>query len=106
MMESSIQHPAAERRLPRVLFWIAFDLAMVGLVLVVASFGLPLLAPPRPTDGIRDIAVFIVRTGVTTAVLIAALWVIVSKRYPPADRKWAYGAIAAIMAFWLAAGTL
>jgi hypothetical protein len=43
---------------------------------------------------------------VTGAVLGAALWIIVSKRYPPADRKWAYGAIAAIMAFWLAAGAL
>jgi MFS family permease len=51
-------------------------------------------------------AVFWVRVGITLAVLPAGLYVILSKRYPPADRKWAYGAIGLIMAFWLAAGSL
>jgi hypothetical protein len=61
---------------------------------------------PRPA-GISGVdAVFIMRTVVTLCVMACALWVIVSKRYPPSDRKWAYGAIGAILAFWLAAGAL
>lgn len=46
------------------------------------------------------------RTVVTLSVLAASLYVILSKKYPPADRKWAYGAVGGIMAFWLAAGQL
>lgn len=53
--------------------------------------------------------VFAMRIVVTLAIMTAALYVILARksgRYPPSDRKWAYAALAAIMAFWLAVGAL
>jgi len=38
---------------------------------------------------------------VSLVLLIAALWVILSKRYTPTDRHWAYGSVGTIVGFWL-----
>jgi uncharacterized BrkB/YihY/UPF0761 family membrane protein len=91
--------------MPRILFWGSFVL-LVMTVALAPQMASALPEPPDDTGALQFDAVFIMRTVVTLAVLFSALWVIISKRYPPADRKWAYGAIGAIMAFWLAAGAL
>lgn len=38
---------------------------------------------------------------VSLVLLIAALWVILARRYTPTDRHWAYGAVGTIVGFWL-----
>lgn len=38
---------------------------------------------------------------VSCVVLFAALFVILSKNYPPTTEHWAYAAIGTIMGFWL-----
>ena len=38
---------------------------------------------------------------VTIAILAAALFIILAKRYTPTDKHWAYGTIGFIMGFWL-----
>jgi hypothetical protein len=38
---------------------------------------------------------------VSIIVLIAGLWVILSKRYVATDRHWAYGAVGTIIGYWL-----
>jgi hypothetical protein len=42
--------------------------------------------------------------GVTIPVLCCSLFVIMSRRYRDADRKWAYGAIGTLLGFWLSGG--
>ena len=42
-----------------------------------------------------------VRVGISLVLLLAALWVILSKRYVPTDRHWAYGTIGTIVGYWL-----
>ncbi|HSU07067.1 MAG TPA: hypothetical protein VLI93_15995 [Acetobacteraceae bacterium] len=51
------------------------------------------VAPSSPADWMR--------IGVSLVLLIAALWVILSKRYVPTDRHWAYGIIGSIVGYWL-----
>jgi uncharacterized membrane protein SirB2 len=38
---------------------------------------------------------------VSIVLLISALFVILSKKYAPADRHWAYGSIGTIVGYWL-----
>jgi hypothetical protein len=38
---------------------------------------------------------------ITTAILAAALWVILSKNYDAGTEKWAYSAVGAVLGFWL-----
>jgi hypothetical protein len=38
---------------------------------------------------------------ISVVVLVAALYVILSKRYTPTDKHWAYGTVGLIVGFWL-----
>ena len=38
---------------------------------------------------------------VSLVLLVAALWVILSRRYTPNDRHWGYGTIGTVIGFWL-----
>ena len=38
---------------------------------------------------------------VSIVVLIAALFVILSRKYADTDKKWAYGAVGTIVGYWL-----
>jgi uncharacterized BrkB/YihY/UPF0761 family membrane protein len=89
------------RLLPRLLFWGSVFLLFIVIFHAKVLRSLAYYQPPPPASVEID-GVFIMRTIVTLAVMFAALWVIVSKRYPPADRWWAFGAIGAILAFWFA----
>jgi hypothetical protein len=99
-----------ERAFPKVLLGVAIGV-LIESVLILAFYALvgggPLISGPiTAKDEAGVLGIGLMRAVVPLSVLACALWVIVSKRYPPSDRKWAYGAIAAIMAFWLAAGSL
>jgi hypothetical protein len=41
---------------------------------------------------------------ISLILFVGALWVIVSRRYTPTDRHWAYGAVGTIVGFWLHLG--
>jgi hypothetical protein len=43
----------------------------------------------------------IVQGGISGVLLFAAVWRILSKRYTPTDRHWAYGTIGTLVGFWL-----
>jgi hypothetical protein len=43
------------------------------------------------------------QAAVTVVVLCAALFVIVSKRYRPPEKNWAFGAVGTVIGFWLRA---
>jgi hypothetical protein len=40
---------------------------------------------------------------ITAVLLVAALFVILTKRYPAQDKHWAYGALGTVVGFWLKA---
>lgn len=40
---------------------------------------------------------------ISAILLVAALFVILTKKYPPQDKHWAYGALGTIVGFWLKA---
>jgi hypothetical protein len=42
-----------------------------------------------------------VRIGVTSFLLLAALFVILSNRYPADEQKWAFGVVGTILGYWL-----
>ena len=56
------------------------------------------LSPSMTPSEVVDLIMPIV---VTLAVLGCALYVIISKAYPEANQKWAFGAIGTILGFWL-----
>ena len=56
---------------------------------------LPRLEPAGPNYE------FIVRAIVSGVLSAAALFVILTKRYEPSDKNWAYGTLGTIAGFWL-----
>ena len=38
---------------------------------------------------------------ISAVLLVAALFVILTKRYPAQDKHWAYGALGTVVGFWL-----
>jgi len=54
-------------------------------------------SPIREEFGAREWA----RVVITLIILVASLFVILTKRYSPADRHWAYGALGTVIGFWL-----
>jgi len=50
----------------------------------------------------RDIRQYVGRTIVTLVILFSALFIILSRKFSEGDNKWAYGAIGAILGYWLA----
>ena len=43
----------------------------------------------------------IMQVGLSMIFLIAALFVILTKRYAPQDKHWAYGTIGTVVGYWL-----
>ena len=89
-----------KRRLPVFLF-----IFTVVVLLVLRSAPELLLLPlpgfhgtgedlPLPVRDVMQIVLSII-------VLLAALFVILSKRYPEATAKWAYGSLGTILGYWL-----
>jgi hypothetical protein len=52
---------------------------------------------PEPLIMIRNL----MQIAVSIIVLIAALFVVLGRRYMPQEKHWAYGAVGTILGFWL-----
>jgi hypothetical protein len=83
------------------------------IVSVVILFGLnawrttlpvaptPGLSPQRPEIGQSFNYPLAAQLVISAVLLLAALFVVLTKRYPPQDKHWAYGALGTIVGFWL-----
>ena len=56
--------------------------------------------PAFPGSG-DDFLNFIAQLVLSTVLLVAALYVILTRKYKPEDKNWAYGALGTIAGFWL-----
>ena len=74
---------------------VAFALTLIILTAVLASS----LEPLGVQVGVRDN----VDIGITVVLLLAALYVILSKEYEPADKHWAFGVVGTITGYWFRA---
>jgi hypothetical protein len=64
----------------------------------------PELAPSPGPSYVDTLSVPLTAQLVISAVLLtAALFVILTKKYPAADKHWAYGALGTVVGFWLKA---
>lgn len=61
--------------------------------------------PPAPAPEVpAGMSYPLVAQLVISAILLAAaLFVILTKKYPPQDKHWAYGALGTVVGFWLKA---
>jgi hypothetical protein len=75
---------------------------VIALAALASFVGWDWISGPPSGDGSlgRDLARFFL-SGV---VLLAALLVILSKRYVPTDRHWGYGTLGILVGFWLGGG--
>jgi len=80
-----------------LLLFLTLALALTLLALRGRAFARPLPAAPFP----RPLAEFAMRAGLTVAVLAAGLYIILSRQFSAESEKWAYGAIGALLGFWL-----
>ena len=79
--------------------------AWVGLALHLETLGLRGgfefdVAPAHLTAAELGLDI-LMRIIVSLVLLLAALWVVLSQRYQPTDRHWAYGIIGTVVGFWL-----
>ena len=56
------------------------------------------------TKPYRDMVEYFVRPAISLIVLIAGLFVILSKRYEADQEKWAFGSLGTVLGFWLKTG--
>jgi hypothetical protein len=79
-----------------------FALVIAGLFVFV-DYARSVSLPPPTVSPARFVYLVMIgtRTGMSFVLLVAALWVILSKRYGPTDRHWAYGIIGMIVGYWL-----
>lgn len=61
--------------------------------------------PPPPTPEVPAAMNYplIAQLVISAILLAAALFVILTKKYPPQDKHWAYGALGTVVGFWLKA---
>jgi hypothetical protein len=52
-------------------------------------------------DPWRERIYLLIRAGISIAVLVSGLYVILSDEYPDSTAKWAYGAIGVVIGYWL-----
>jgi len=62
-------------------------------------FGVP--APPAPEINVPDTTKVLMEVAVSLAFGVASLFVILSKRYCPSDKHFAYATAGIILGFWL-----
>jgi hypothetical protein len=59
--------------------------------------------PPGPEPAVSLSYALGTQLVISAVLLIAALFVILTKRYPAQDKHWAYGALGTVVGFWLKA---
>lgn len=55
----------------------------------------------RMSFGVSDAKPWSMQGIVTLLILVAALYIILSQKFPPDAEKWAFGVIGTILGFWL-----
>ena len=65
--------------------------------------GVPIPAPPPELSSATLGYATTAQLVISAVLLAAALFVILTKKYPPQDKHWAYGALGTIVGFWLKA---
>jgi hypothetical protein len=80
-------------------------LAATGAMTEWAEVRLPTIqnfGPDTVEGGSPAVALqFVMRAAVTMVILIAGLFVILSKKYTATDKHWAYGVVGTVVGFWL-----
>lgn len=63
----------------------------------------PQPAPPQPNPELSSGMNYplTAQLVISAVLLVAALFVILTKRYPAQDKHWAYGALGTVVGFWL-----
>ena len=59
--------------------------------------------PPGPESAVSLSYALGAQLVISAVLLVAALFVILTKRYPAQDKHWAYGALGTVVGFWLKA---
>ena len=59
--------------------------------------------PPGPEAAVSLSYALGAQLVISAVLLVAALFVILTKRYPAQDKHWAYGALGTVVGFWLKA---
>ncbi len=94
------------KQFPTALFIVGVLLLMSGglytlLKKIALTAAHPLvLTAPLPAPPAFDAAT-VMRMAISLGLLGASLFVILSKRYTPTDRHWAYATVGTILGFWL-----
>lgn len=80
-----------------------FVIAVVGLFFIGGSRQGAMPPAPAPEVPAAVSYPFVAQLVISAVLLIAALFVILTKKYPPQDKHWAYGALGTVVGFWLKA---
>jgi len=70
---------------------------IVFVVAVAALLAIGMAVYTEVTLGIKPV----MQVGISILVIAASLFVILSKRYAPRDKHWAYATVGTILGFWL-----
>jgi hypothetical protein len=70
---------------------------------VSAPVEAPSPPPPGPESAVSLSYALGAQLVISAVLLVAALFVILTKRYPAQDKHWAYGALGTVVGFWLKA---
>ena len=74
--------------------FLLYAFAHISIVLHVLNKYAPIHPDFRPAPDT-------VQIGGSVILLVASLYIILSKRYPASDRHWAYGIVGTLLGFWL-----
>jgi hypothetical protein len=82
-----------------------FVVAAVVLFFVGSTRQGALPPPPAPAPEAPAVMSYplVAQLVISAVLLAAALFVILTKKYPPQDKHWAYGALGTVVGFWLKA---
>jgi hypothetical protein len=67
------------------------------VVLLAGNVGIFAMATPSKGPTIDPI---VIQGGLTIILLVAGLYVILSKQYEPSDKHWAFGTIGTLVGYW------
>ena len=78
-------------------------LLALGLWRPTGPAEVPSPPPPGPEPATSLSYALSAQLVISAVLLVAALFVILTKKYPPQDKHWAYGALGTVVGFWLKA---
>lgn len=80
-------------------------ISVIGLLVLIIWRGLFVALPPdlNPLAPLSVSAVLATQIAISMIVLVACLYIILSRKYESDTEKWAYGAVGIILGYWLPA---